>query len=332
MKRAIIFLSGILLFLHIGSGHLALCSGFPQQTYVAREKLLDEGEQDILFFSRPVAICLDEDSIFVLDAQEGEIRVFRKSGSFRNTIGKSGQGPSEFVLPSDMDILGDKIYIADGGNRRIQVIGKDGTYRGGFKVPFFPQKILVRDEDRIIVSRLPLKPSLKGKMLHCFNRDGKLLWEAVDASISGDAVYDTMRNQAFLKKGAEGEFFLIWRFNDRSLHVLSREGRFLKSIEVDRKFSPRKIAIPFEGGRKKELSALLWTCASAQNELFLLIPEYSEEGDLVSGRRIAILSWEGRIQGFINFPERLHLFSVDEDGIFGIDSDFKLRIFHKVKK
>ncbi|MBE0461353.1 MAG: 6-bladed beta-propeller [Candidatus Aminicenantes bacterium] len=326
MKKVTAFL---LIVVFIGSA-LFSCSVSDLQYYTAKERTPDSANLDLLYFSLPVAICHDEDDLFILDSQDNEIRVFSKSGAFRYAIGKKGQGPGEFDMPSSMDISGERIYISDGGNGRIQILDKKGVYHGGFKVLFWPHEILVLSKENIVVSHLPLKKSFKEKMVHCFNEKGKLLWEAFDSYLSEDAVYDTIRNLIFLKKSTGGQFFLMRRNNDRLIYHMSRSGDVIGQIELSKNYPLKKISIPTK--RKKELTVFCWTLDLAGDEFFMLIPEYTEDGDLGSGKQIAIVTMEGKIRGYIDLPERLNKFVVDADSIYGIDPDYRLRIFTIVKK
>ena len=53
--------------------------------------------------------------------------------------GGSGNGPGQYVRPHDIGIYGDRIYVADAGNNRIQILDKDlrsqASLTAGFKEP-----------------------------------------------------------------------------------------------------------------------------------------------------------------------------------------------------
>jgi hypothetical protein len=281
----------------------------------------------------PTAIKFDSDKIFILDAKDHEIKVFSKSGSFGYAIGKKGTGPGEFNFPMHMDMYKDKIYVSDNMNRRVQILDKQGNYLSGFKVLFSPDKILVAGEDKIIVSHLSLRPTVKEKMIHCFNHNGELLWEKIDSYFSRNNIYDIFLNQIFLEKAENEQFFLIRKCNDRYIYLYNKDGDLADKIKVAEEYSFKKISIPTKP--EKELLGFCEFFAQANGKFFILTPEYiKEEGvvDLVPGRQIVIINREGKIQGYIDLPERFKLFCVDNDRIYGIDTDDNLRILNILKR
>lgn len=49
----------------------------------------------------------DDGSVYLLEAQEHEVRVFDASGDFLRAIGRQGQGPGEFERPNGVDLTAD---------------------------------------------------------------------------------------------------------------------------------------------------------------------------------------------------------------------------------
>jgi len=52
----------------------------------------------------------------------------------------------------------------------------------------------------------------------------------------------------------------------------------------------------------------------------------------VAGKRIAILSAEGKLVRELDLPARVSKFSIDGDFIYAIDSEFQLRIFKEARE
>lgn len=76
-------------------------------------------------FNVPRSIVVDKnDKIYVLDAHNNRIQVFSPTGDHIYTIGEKGSEPGQFLGPSDitLDTESNTIYVADKGNKRIQVI------------------------------------------------------------------------------------------------------------------------------------------------------------------------------------------------------------------
>jgi hypothetical protein len=318
----------IVLALGLGCpGHVDIYQRALPLRYLAREVRLEPGLDSQPYLSRPVALVQDKTRLFVLDMGDDDIKVFSKSGAFECVIGRKGQGPGEFHLPSGLDILGDGLYVADSANRRVQVVDTKGRYLSGFRVPFSPHRILAFGPDRIVVMSLPSGRDGQEKMLYGFDGSGQLLWEAIDSFYSGDSVYDLMRNRWFMLKAPGREFFLVPGANGRRIRRLDENGILLGETEVTEKHPFQAIDIPSKDGKKRTLHSLCWNCALDRDKLFLLVPERTGDGDLGPGKMIVIIDKAGEIAASIALPECLVRIAVDGNTIFGIDLDARLRIF-----
>lgn len=77
----------------------------------------------------------DAGQIYMLDMNSKCIFVWNKDGSFKTSFGKEGQGPGEFNFRSAMggnqgqiSLIGEDLYIYDGGNRTISRFGPDHQF------------------------------------------------------------------------------------------------------------------------------------------------------------------------------------------------------------
>jgi hypothetical protein len=81
-----------------------------------------------LAFASPYDVVVDsKGNIYVLDQRNTRIQKLAPDGTFRQTIGRRGQGPGDFQAPFSMDIDGaDRLFVYDNANRRIQVMSAEG--------------------------------------------------------------------------------------------------------------------------------------------------------------------------------------------------------------
>jgi hypothetical protein len=83
-------------------------------------------------FSSMMSLSLavaDDGSIFVLDGQAGEVRVFGPAGDHVRTFGRAGAGPGEFRAPTLAGWGAEgHLWVVDPGNARYSVFTADGDY------------------------------------------------------------------------------------------------------------------------------------------------------------------------------------------------------------
>jgi DNA-binding beta-propeller fold protein YncE len=72
--------------------------------------------------ARPKGIALDQDGhIYLVDALFDAVQLFDHDGRYLMVFGARGRDPGQFWLPSGLAIDGDRIYVADSYNQRVQV-------------------------------------------------------------------------------------------------------------------------------------------------------------------------------------------------------------------
>lgn len=90
------------------------------------EYQVDEWEVDGV--DSPGGILCREQDILITDSKNDHLVVADYEGNVLRTIGKSGNGPLEFLSPGDMTAYNDKIYIIDQKNYRVQILDADLNY------------------------------------------------------------------------------------------------------------------------------------------------------------------------------------------------------------
>jgi DNA-binding beta-propeller fold protein YncE len=73
-------------------------------------------------FASPKGIGVGRDSeIFVVDALFDAVQIFDRDGRYLMVFGDRGREPGHFWLPSGLAVAGDRIYVADSYNQRVQI-------------------------------------------------------------------------------------------------------------------------------------------------------------------------------------------------------------------
>lgn len=92
---------------------------------------------DEYMFGELNSMAVDEaGSMYVLDAQALEVRVYDAEGTFTQRIGRSGGGPGEFKRPGGVGFLPDgRLVVRDPGNARINVYSRVGATLDSWPIP-----------------------------------------------------------------------------------------------------------------------------------------------------------------------------------------------------
>jgi hypothetical protein len=330
MKKGLMRMLGLGLLLGVGfEGIAAMKSSWPRT--VVKDVRPDLLNDDRAVFSLPTDLAAHGGKIYVVDARDGVIRVYSGDGDYLREIGKPGQGPGEFNFPYTVDFYDEKIYVADSSNKRIQILSLDGRYLSGFRLMESPEQLIVLDEDTIVVSHWPDDSKRKENIIRCYDRRGKLLWEALDIVLTSDMVLDTLINQMTMLKTQDGGFSVVKKNDDRCLYHYGRTGTLLGKTEVDFRFAPKKVVLPLSGG-PRTMSCFFWTAAFGEGRFFLVVPDNMEDGDIGPGREVLAVGKDGRVLEALVFPVSVKKLLPEEGRFYAVDTDNVLRVFEAGRK
>lgn len=82
------------------------------------DSLLTLGGTDVQLL-RPLQVVPAETGLFVVDFGDWRIKQFDWSGQYVQAYGSRGSGPGEFANPTDVSVLGETVWVADGSARRL---------------------------------------------------------------------------------------------------------------------------------------------------------------------------------------------------------------------
>ena len=290
----------------------------------------DFRQDDAAVFSMPVAMAVHGDVLYVVDAQEGTIKVFSLAGRYLREIGRQGKGPGEFDFPSSLALRDEKIYVADTFNYRVQVLDAEGRSLGGFKLSEAPHQVLALGTGRIVVSHRPGPLARREKLIRCYDENGTLLGEAMDTLRSSDSTYDLIRNELIIMDPGEATFIAARKNEDRFFYRYDIAGRLLDRIEAAPVRPPKTIALPLRSGAK-DLTPVHWDCVYQGGRFYTLVPEFNEHRDIGPGRIVGVLDGLGRVIEEIVLPEPVKKIRVEGDRIYAFDAENALRIFEVLR-
>ena len=286
--------------------------------------------EEAAFLARPVFLGVAADDLYVVDAQDCAVKIFSKTGRFKSAFGRKGAGPGEFNFPSGLSVLNGRIYVADKFNRRIQVLDRAGRSLGGFRLPFAPDKVLALSSAAILVTHNPTGRTGPEKMLNIYDGEGHPAWEGLEATASGDSLYDAFRNMILVNAAPGGGFFVTFKSQERTIMHFGHDGRLLSQIRVDERCTFKPMTLPVKGPQKV-LLGFCWAGAYDRGRFYFLEPEVVHENDLGPGRTVIVLDEEGRLESTLDLPARVACIAVAADRLYAVDTEDALRIFRIVR-
>ncbi len=296
----------------------------------AVEIALPANDADEACLGRPIALALDADHLYIVDAQDGAVKLFSKNGEFLKAVGRKGRGPGELSFPSGVSVIGGRLFVADKFNYRIQAFDRAGEPRGGFPVPFAPDKACVLNGETLLVTSSPTGRTAAEKMLHLYDFGGRLRWEGLEARASSDPVFDAFINMILVFPGEGGEFFVVFRSGERSILRFTASGALVGKIPVDERYAFQPLDLPFRGP-KKRLLGFCWAATWDRGLFYISAPAPVEGKDLGPGRLLSVVDRQGRLTASLELPCPVHRFVVEGTRVYAVDDDGGLRIFEVVR-
>ena len=142
--------------------------------------------QQVIQCNGPRCVAIHDNGDIYVASNDHCIYVFDQTGQLKNTIGSSGSGDGQFSYPSGISIKGDVLYVADGGNHRVQKLtssgkflhkfGQLGSGQGQFNRPW---GVIIDSNNKLIVS------DYNNHRIQIFNENGGWLL-TIDGNGSGN--------------------------------------------------------------------------------------------------------------------------------------------------
>jgi hypothetical protein len=173
---------------------------FPRSDEVKNEPLL----------TFPLYLCSDSlGSIYVSDHLGHSIFKYNSRGQFLLKIGKSGQGPGEFLKPGLICTdKKDNLFVLDTGNKRIQIFNEKGNYIKSINLFKGYSGMAVNDEGFIFLS--PYSTDIDAPLLEVISDDG-LIYHSFGKRISFSHT-TFAHNEVILSINSSDCLFVAWRY------------------------------------------------------------------------------------------------------------------------
>jgi hypothetical protein len=207
----------------------------------------DEEEDETKFFKFPWDIVLDnKGTVYICDEGNHRIQVFDEAGNYKRTIGRRGNGPTDFLNPSALSIdIHGNLLVADKMNFRIQVLTPEGKYVGGFK--FVGGSISdinsshKRDE---IVVYSHMRTFLSRKLIYVYDKNGKTVRE-IGKYVSDET--DLAKAEGVIFAIGENDDIYTAYYSTPYLLVFNYTGSIKMLITYETPFEPKKVRLDKAG-------------------------------------------------------------------------------------
>jgi len=306
----------------------------PRERDVARVRAVevprpaDVADEAVL--GRPLALAFSEGELFVADAQDCAVKVFSADGRFVRAFGRKGRGPGELSFPSGVAVAGRTVRVADKLNSRIQAFDREGRPAGSFPTRFPPDRVYALAGGLLLVTSNPAGKRTGETLLHIFDAEGRMRWEGLEASVSGDPAYDALRNMILVCPAGGGDFHVVHRSGERTVLRFASTGALVGRTAVDGRHRSLPLDLPF-AGEKKRLLGFCWAAAADGDILYLSAPAPVGGKDLGPGREISVIDGTGRLTAVIELGCAVHRFALAGGRLYAIDDEGDLRVFEVVR-
>jgi len=118
---------------------------YSSSEYLKLIKTIGDERENYTFFLINSSVLSENKDIFISDVKGHFVAKYNWNGKFIKKIGKKGKGPGDFLVPSLLNAVKNKVLVYDGGNKRIVEIDDDlenlKYYRMSKSPHFFSRKI-----------------------------------------------------------------------------------------------------------------------------------------------------------------------------------------------
>ena len=187
-------------------------------------------EDEHLAFKEPTDVAVDSKGcLYILDRGNERIQKLSPDGTFLRSIGRHGQGPTEFQFPFCLTISpDDMLYVIDYHNLRIQILTSEGKMERAIKFTNsqMSKVRLLKSGDLVLGGRINLGELMRARkkspdLLSIIDRKGKVLKSFGEFIDYGDLNVNSEVHWFELDVDNNDNIYLSFRFQNRVEKYLS---------------------------------------------------------------------------------------------------------------
>lgn len=173
-------------------------------------------------------------NLIFLDPKGCQVLVFDQEGKFLKKIGRKGQGPGEFILPTTACISQQgNIILSDARLRRINKYDKNGNFIFSFIISahhWQPQIICIDSEDNIFLAglTLPYEKNNRRDWINKYDSKGKYVKSFL--AYNTDQEWVASMYPAFGFDMDEKDTIYAVQINKYEISIYDSEGRLLRTL------------------------------------------------------------------------------------------------------
>ncbi len=203
----------------------------------------EEGDDNYMFYGVSDIEVDSKENIYVADTRNYRIQKFDRSGNYIQTIGRQGQGPGEFELPTIIRIneTTGEIYVKDQVNS-IEIFNKKGNHVKGIKTKKIFNDFRLDEDGNIIGIFRTLSESSQTKSVCKANLGGEIVetyaefpYNQFMQRFSETGVFSVITGweKDVLITKINNQTFVYGHSGNYNLNVIDKNGQLLYKIKKD---------------------------------------------------------------------------------------------------
>lgn len=201
-----------------------------------------EGKDENYWLYKPNGVVVDrENNIYILDSGNYRIQKFDPIGSYLATIGRQGQGPSEFERPNCINIGSeDTLYVGDYGGNHVITLSPNGKEIRRIKIPFvFDYFLRMRSGNMLMIADLGKKLESENiiedtRLVSMLDENGNTVREFGKLNDYGNHLFNYLGNYFMMALDTDENIYISF-FNQNRIEKYSSDGEIL--FRADRPLS-----------------------------------------------------------------------------------------------